>query len=96
MQVACMQGGLHEDKDDGEELHAEVVEYASGMARELMGEVVENVSNGIDTYSLRQPLGVSPLAMLMPQHLLRPIRIACLQLPAHPGLLNLPCTTAWL
>jgi hypothetical protein len=37
---------------------AEVVEYACGIAPELMGEMVENVSTGIDTYSLRQPLGV--------------------------------------
>lgn len=38
---------------------AEVVEYACGIGAELMGEVVENVSAGIDTYSLRQPLGVT-------------------------------------
>lgn len=41
-------------------LPAEVVEYSCGIAPELMGEVVENVSTGIDTFSLRQPLGVSP------------------------------------
>ncbi len=39
-------------------LSAEVVEYACGIAPQLMGEFVENVSSGIDTYSLRQPLGV--------------------------------------
>ncbi len=38
---------------------AEVVEYAAGIARDLMGEYVEGVSAGIDTYSLRQPLGVA-------------------------------------
>ncbi len=38
--------------------HAEVVEYASGMARDMMGELVENVASGLDTYSIRQPLGV--------------------------------------
>ncbi|PSC70384.1 Methylmalonate-semialdehyde dehydrogenase [acylating] mitochondrial [Micractinium conductrix] len=37
----------------------EVVEYASGIARDLMGEYVEGVSSGIDTYSIRQPLGVT-------------------------------------
>ncbi|KAL4423389.1 hypothetical protein ABPG77_004320 [Micractinium sp. CCAP 211/92] len=37
----------------------EVVEYAAGIARDLMGEYVEGVSAGIDTYSLRQPLGVA-------------------------------------
>jgi malonate-semialdehyde dehydrogenase (acetylating)/methylmalonate-semialdehyde dehydrogenase len=37
---------------------AEVVEYSCGMAPDLMGEFTENVSAGIDTYSIRQPLGV--------------------------------------
>lgn len=36
----------------------EVVEQACGMATYQMGELVENVSAGMDTYSLRQPLGV--------------------------------------
>ncbi|KAK9856811.1 hypothetical protein WJX84_009835, partial [Apatococcus fuscideae] len=35
----------------------EVVEYASGLARDMMGELVENVATGLDTYSIRQPLG---------------------------------------
>jgi malonate-semialdehyde dehydrogenase (acetylating)/methylmalonate-semialdehyde dehydrogenase len=35
-----------------------VVEQACGMANQQMGEFVENVSSGIDTYSIRQPLGV--------------------------------------
>lgn len=39
-------------------LPSEVVEQASSMASMLMGEMVENVSGGIDTYSIRQPLGV--------------------------------------
>lgn len=38
---------------------AEVVEYASGIGRDLMGEYVEHVSSGIDTFSIRQPLGVT-------------------------------------
>lgn len=38
--------------------YAEVVEHACGMATLQMGEYVPNVSNGIDTYSLREPLGV--------------------------------------
>ena len=37
---------------------AEVVEFACGIADHLKGEVVENVSSGMDTYSIRQPLGV--------------------------------------
>jgi len=36
----------------------EVVEYACSVPTISMGELVENVSNGIDTYSIRQPLGV--------------------------------------
>ncbi|XP_075674061.1 methylmalonate-semialdehyde dehydrogenase [acylating], mitochondrial [Castanea sativa] len=36
----------------------EVVEHACGMATLQMGEYVSNVSKGIDTYSIREPLGV--------------------------------------
>lgn len=36
----------------------EVVEYAAGIPSQIMGETVENVSIGTDTYSLQQPLGV--------------------------------------
>ncbi|KAI8532426.1 hypothetical protein RHMOL_Rhmol11G0213500 [Rhododendron molle] len=36
----------------------EVVEHACGMATLQMGEFVPSVSNGIDTYSLREPLGI--------------------------------------
>ena len=36
----------------------EVVEYAAGIAPQLMGEYVEHVATGMDTYSIRQPLGV--------------------------------------
>jgi len=34
------------------------VEYAAGIAPQLMGEYVEHVATGMDTYSIRQPLGV--------------------------------------
>ena len=37
---------------------AEVVEYACNIAVDLRGEYIENVSSGMDTYSIRQPLGV--------------------------------------
>jgi len=37
----------------------EVVEYSCGIANGLMGETVENLSKGIDTYSYRQPIGVT-------------------------------------
>lgn len=36
----------------------EVVEHACNVASLLMGETVENVATGIDTYSIIQPLGV--------------------------------------
>lgn len=36
----------------------EVVEHACGMAALQMGEFVPNASNGIDTYCIREPLGV--------------------------------------
>lgn len=38
---------------------AEVVEYACGIAPQLLGDVQENVSSGIDTMSINQPLGVT-------------------------------------
>ncbi|CAN0921211.1 Methylmalonate-semialdehyde dehydrogenase [acylating], mitochondrial [Linum grandiflorum] len=37
----------------------EVVEHACGMATLQMGEYVPNVAHGIDTYSIREPLGAS-------------------------------------
>lgn len=36
----------------------EVVEFATGIAHHLKGEFSEQVSSGIDVYSIRQPLGV--------------------------------------
>jgi malonate-semialdehyde dehydrogenase (acetylating)/methylmalonate-semialdehyde dehydrogenase len=36
----------------------EVVEFATGLAHHLKGEFSEQVSGGIDVYSIRQPLGV--------------------------------------
>lgn len=39
-------------------IYVEVVEHACGMASLQMGEYVSNVSHGIDTYSIREPLGV--------------------------------------
>lgn len=37
----------------------EVIESACGVAPLLMGETLENLARGIDTYSYRQPLGVT-------------------------------------
>ena len=36
----------------------EVVEHSCSMATLLQGETLENISNNIDTYSYRHPLGV--------------------------------------
>jgi len=38
--------------------HAEVVEYACGIAPDLRGDYIEHVAGNMDTYSFRQPLGV--------------------------------------
>ncbi len=37
----------------------EVVEFATGLSHHLKGEFSEQVSTGIDVYSVRQPLGVT-------------------------------------
>lgn len=39
-------------------MNTEVIEYTCNMGPDLMGELMENVSTGIDTYSIKQPLGV--------------------------------------
>lgn len=36
----------------------EVVEFATGIPHLLKGEIVQNVSTGVDVYSVKQPLGV--------------------------------------
>lgn len=45
---------------------AEVVEYSCNLAPDLMGEYVEGVSQGMDTYSIKQPLGVC--VSIHPEH----------------------------
>lgn len=37
----------------------EVVEFACGIASQMMGETVESVSRNVDTYSFKQPIGVT-------------------------------------
>lgn len=37
---------------------AELVEHTCGMANLHMGEFFSNISNGVDTYSIREPLGI--------------------------------------
>ena len=36
----------------------EVVEHASGIGNLVLGEIAENVAGGVDTYFIRQPIGV--------------------------------------
>lgn len=36
----------------------EVIEASCGISNVMMGETVENISKGIDTYSYRVPIGV--------------------------------------
>jgi malonate-semialdehyde dehydrogenase (acetylating)/methylmalonate-semialdehyde dehydrogenase len=36
----------------------EVVEHAAGIGTLSLGEMAENVANGVDTYAIRQPIGV--------------------------------------
>lgn len=35
-----------------------MVEHACGLANLQIGEFVSNISNGVDSYSIREPLGV--------------------------------------
>lgn len=39
-------------------VRAQVVEAACSVGKDIMGEHLENVSVGIDTFTVRQPLGV--------------------------------------
>ena len=60
----------------------EVVEFACGVGELLKGEITDNVSRGVDSYSLRQPVGVVagitpfnfPVMVPMWMH---PVAIAC-------------------
>ena len=57
--IICKEQGKTFSDAKGDVLRGlEVVEYATGIPTLLMGEMVENVSTGIDTYSVQQPLGV--------------------------------------
>ena len=59
----------------------EVVEYSCNLAPDLMGEYIEGVSTGMDTYSIKQPLGVCPLCERFVQRLLPACcQHSCLQL----------------
>uniref|UniRef100_A0A5B6YIZ2 methylmalonate-semialdehyde dehydrogenase (CoA acylating) n=1 Tax=Davidia involucrata TaxID=16924 RepID=A0A5B6YIZ2_DAVIN len=58
MNITTEQGKTLKDAQGDVFRGLEVVEHACGMATLQMGEFVPNVSNGIDTYSIREPLGV--------------------------------------
>ncbi|GMP38831.1 hypothetical protein CsSME_00009948 [Camellia sinensis var. sinensis] len=58
MNITTEQGKTLKDAQGDVFRGLEVVEHACGMATLQMGEFAPNVSNGIDTYSLREPLGV--------------------------------------
>lgn len=53
------QGKTHIDAEGDLFRGLEVVEHAASMGTLMMGETVENVSAHMDTYSYRQPLGVT-------------------------------------
>ncbi|KAL4555932.1 hypothetical protein LXL04_038566 [Taraxacum kok-saghyz] len=58
MNITTEQGKTLKDAQGDVFRGLEVVEHASGMASLQMGEFSSNVSHGIDTYSIREPLGV--------------------------------------
>ncbi|KAL5790197.1 hypothetical protein ACOSQ2_005085 [Xanthoceras sorbifolium] len=58
MNITTEQGKTLKDAHGDVFRGLEVVEHACGMANLQMGGYVPNVSNGIDTYSIREPLGV--------------------------------------
>ncbi|KAF8390173.1 hypothetical protein HHK36_024695 [Tetracentron sinense] len=58
MNITIEQGKTLKDAHGDVFRGLEVVEHACGMGTLQMGEFVSNVSNGIDTYSIREPLGV--------------------------------------
>ncbi|CAN5919625.1 CoA-acylating methylmalonate-semialdehyde dehydrogenase [soil metagenome] len=57
-QVTAEHGKTLDDARGEVQRGLEVVEFACGLPHLLKGEMSENVSSGVDTWSLRQPLGV--------------------------------------
>jgi malonate-semialdehyde dehydrogenase (acetylating)/methylmalonate-semialdehyde dehydrogenase len=56
--VTAEHGKVHDDAVGEVTRGLEVVEFACGMPHLIKGEMAENVSTGIDAWSLRQPVGV--------------------------------------
>lgn len=58
MSITAEQGKTLKDAYNDVLRGLEVVEHACGMATLQLGEFASNISNGIDSYSIREPLGV--------------------------------------
>ncbi|KAF8411341.1 hypothetical protein HHK36_003888 [Tetracentron sinense] len=58
MNITIEQGKTLKDAHDDVFSGLEMVEHACGLESLQMGEFVSDASNGIDTYSIREPLGV--------------------------------------
>jgi malonate-semialdehyde dehydrogenase (acetylating)/methylmalonate-semialdehyde dehydrogenase len=56
--ISAEHGKMHADALGEVARGQEVVEFACGIAQLLKGSLSKNVSNGVDTYDERQPLGV--------------------------------------
>jgi malonate-semialdehyde dehydrogenase (acetylating)/methylmalonate-semialdehyde dehydrogenase len=56
--ITSEHGKVHSDAMGEVQRGLEVVEYSTGIPQLLKGEYTEQVGNGIDSYSVRQPLGV--------------------------------------
>ncbi|PZX14891.1 malonate-semialdehyde dehydrogenase (acetylating)/methylmalonate-semialdehyde dehydrogenase [Palleronia aestuarii] len=56
--ISSEHGKTHEDAMGEVTRGLEVVEFATGIPSHLKGDFTENVGSGVDSYSVRQPLGV--------------------------------------
>ena len=56
--ISAEHGKVHDDALGEVARGLEVVEFSCGIPHLLKGEVTENVGSGVDSHSLRQPLGV--------------------------------------
>lgn len=56
--ISAEHGKIHSDAKGEVTRGLEVVEYATGAPEILKGEYTEQVSRGVDAYTIRQPLGV--------------------------------------
>jgi malonate-semialdehyde dehydrogenase (acetylating)/methylmalonate-semialdehyde dehydrogenase len=74
----------------------EVVEHAAAIGNLQLGELANNVANGVDTYTLMQPLGVC--AGITPFNFPAMIRCGCSRWPlppATPSSSSRPSRTRW-